>query len=63
MSNFSLGHNEQKVNYMKFVQRFVAEIEVKITNDLFDKGHIFKLVNFNENGLKLFRLSYRFRKG
>ena len=52
----------KKVNYIKFIQRFVPKIEVKTT-----KGHCTGVKfssssNFNEKGLKLIRLSCRFRK-
>ena len=66
MSNSSLGHKEQKFNYMKLIQCFILEIEVKITKGHwpFVQGSNFQVgFDFNENGLKLIGSSSWFRKG
>ena len=53
-----------KVNYIKFVRRFVLKIEVKTAKGHrpFEQGSNFKFVRFHENGLKLIRLPCKFRK-
>ena len=42
MSNSSLGHKKQKIQYMKFTQCFVLEIKFKLTKviDLLYRGHV-----------------------
>ena len=63
MSNSFLVVRSKKFNYMKFILRFFLEIEVKTEGHCpFVQGQIFKLVQFNKNGLKLIGLSCRFRK-
>ena len=47
MSNSSLGHKEQKINYTKFIWCFLLEIEVRII-----KGHVNYVIlqiTINEN--------------
>ena len=57
---------EKKINCMKlkFILRFVLEIEGKTKKviDLLYRGQILSWSNFNESGLKLIALSCRFRK-